>query len=494
MAGSKSVYRKRMQSGWGRRLFIAVGAATLAWSATAPAQAADNYSNKDYRTHDLDNVSRSIVSGRQLAYLGDVNYGKAFTPTAAESFLINLGRQVADLQRGRYYLTLGQLLPGGQVGDPTKYHEMTPTIVSFVSRTGAKLVGRIWSDGADGPHPAVVITPGSIQGTQSMYWWAARTLAKAGYQVLTFDVQGQSESETFGHKPGKNYSTTDGFPFQQQPNFVDGTVDAIRFLYARPGDPYVPGGWTPAQVAAQRAAGDMSLNWVNPQAAQLDRTRLALAGHSAGAGAISKVQQCSDASDVWKTLATCLGRSYPIKAIVAWDGLASRGVVPVVPAMNQQADGYFLNPQPSYAAPDPTSHLSSMNLWRSKGVDSYSLTVRGGTHMEWVDVPYILPSTTYGVRMVDHYTLAWIDRYMSPDAKVRADASAELLNAPRRAAGNGAQQPWRADFMSARYAGGFAFHTTDGQLRLSYDLRAYGGASKVGDWAGANANKPKAAS
>lgn len=483
-----------MRFSWGQRFFVALGAAALTVGAAIPARAADNYSNQDYLKHDIDNVSRSTVSGRQLAYLTDLKYNLAFGPTAAESFLANQGKQVTDLSHGRYYVTLGQVLPGGHVGDPTKYREITPTVVSFVSRTGAKLVGRLWSDGKDGAHPGVVITPGSIQGTQHMYWWAARSLAKAGYLVLTFDAQGQGESETFGHTNGKNYATTAGFPFQQQPNFVDGTVDAIRFFYATPASPYVPGTWTPAQVAAQRAAGDATLNWVNPMANVLDRTRLALAGHSAGAGAISKVQQCSDAADVWKTVATCLGRSYPIKAIVAWDGLNARGLVPVVPAMNQQADGYFLNPQPSYTAPDAASHLVSMKAWKDKGVDTYALTVRGGTHMEWVDVPYILPSTTYGIRLVDHYTLAWINRYLSPDANVRAAAGNELVNAPKRVGTSATQKPWRADFMSARYRGGFAFHTTDGQLHTTNDLRAYGGASKVGDWGGANANKPVAAS
>ena len=202
----------------------------MAFVATQPARAADTYANQAYLQHDIDNVSRSSVTGRQLAYLTDLKYDAAFTPTAAESFLASLGRQTADVAHGRHYLTLGALLPGGEVGDPTKYHEMTPTVVSFVSRTGAKLVGRLWSDDKPGEHPGVVITPGSIQGTQHMYWWAARTLARAGYVVLTFDVQGQGESETFGHKDGKNYSTTDGFPFQQQPNFVDGTVDALRFF------------------------------------------------------------------------------------------------------------------------------------------------------------------------------------------------------------------------------------------------------------------------
>lgn len=481
-----------MSSGLGRFVLVISAAVTLLVTAAPLARAADGYSNSAYRQHDIDNMSRATVSGRQRAYLTDPAYARAITPASAESFLANLGKQVADIPHGRHYLTLGQLLPGGAVGDPTMYHELHPTTVGFVSRTGAKLVGRLWSDEKPGGHPGVVITPGSIQGTQHMYWWAARTLAKAGYVVLTFDVQGQGESETFGHSGGKTYPTTAGFPFQQLPNFVDGTVDALRFFFSTTASPYVPGGWTAEQVRAERAAGDNSLSWTNPMASSFDHANLGLAGHSAGAGAVSVVQQCSDAANLWRTLTVCTGRSFPIKAVVGWDGLSSSGVTPVVPAMNQQADGYFFGPQPTFTAPDATAHLGALKAWTAKGLDTYALTVRGGTHIEWVDVPYILPSTTYGNRMADHYTLAWMQRYVSPSASTRAAAGAELLAAPKRT-GGAAQKPWRADFMSARYLGGFAFHDARGLLHRTNDIRAYGGASKVGDWAGANTDKPAVA-
>ena len=50
------------------------------------------------------------------------------------------------------------------------------------------------------PFPGVVITEGSVQGSEGMYEWLAQDLAERGYVVLTYDVQGQGTSETFPHQ------------------------------------------------------------------------------------------------------------------------------------------------------------------------------------------------------------------------------------------------------------------------------------------------------
>ena len=52
--------------------------------------------------------------------------------------------------------------------------------------------GRPWRGRQNGP--GIVITNGSVQADENMYWYAAQTLAKAGYVVLTFDPQGQGQS------------------------------------------------------------------------------------------------------------------------------------------------------------------------------------------------------------------------------------------------------------------------------------------------------------
>ena len=42
------------------------------------------------------------------------------------------------------------------------------------------------------------MTTGSVQAPETLYWGLAAVYAKAGYVVLTYDVQGQGQSDTFG--------------------------------------------------------------------------------------------------------------------------------------------------------------------------------------------------------------------------------------------------------------------------------------------------------
>ena len=471
-----------------RRFGALVATAALASGAAVALPAAKaaepgTYSNPDYLLHDGDNVTRSFA--RQSGNVSDPAYQQAFLGTAAKSWLALQGRQLDDLRRKRIYGTLGELLPGGAVGDPKAYASVPFPQVFFKTRPGAQLSGRCW--GADAPagapaKPAVVITTGSIQGTQHMYWWAARTLATNGYVVFTWDVQGQGESETFGHTYGTGAQTNDGVPFQQEANFTEGTVDALRFFLSDSVHPYRPLPRTTDEVQAEQALERTTgegINWFNPLSASFDHSRLGIVGHSLGASAVSKVQQCSSDGTLWTTLPLCQGTPFPIKAVIGWDSLSSTGIVPVVPAMDQHADGYFLNPQPSPNAPDPTGHLAPLAAWRKAGIDTYSFTVRGGCHTEWTEIPYISFGTSYGLAMADYYTLAWFDRYVKGDPS----AATRLLAGPRDGI-----QPWSAHGLSANYLGGFTLHDPAGALVSADDLRAYSGLSLVGDWKGANAD------
>jgi hypothetical protein len=471
-----------------RRFTIAVFLAALMAVAAIPlARAADDYSDQAYAEHDLDNITRS--AGRHMADITRPEWHEATRAATAESYLAALGLQLADLGNGRIHTGLGQWIPGGSVGDPETWNSLPYRRVQFLSRTGAKLSGHVWGSEDEGRRPGIVITTGSIQATEGMYHWIAQLLARAGYTVFTFDVQGQGESEGFGHAPGSPVPTGDGFPAQQDANFIDGTVDAIRFFSSTPSAPYRPVGWTDADAAAAEAGRGPAeqINWVNPGWAALDRTRIGIAGHSLGASAVSVVQQCSDQGTAWQTVEACHGQSYPIKAVIGYDSLSS-GVTPVVPGMNQQADGYFLNPTPSPQAPNPQTHLAAHKKWVEAGIDTYSFTVRGGTHLEWSYIPFISMATAYGRHQIGYYTLAWFDRWLKTSKRDKSDALARLVTGPK-AEGIAVEAPWRANYMSARYLGGFSLTALNGHRTTVEDLRLYGGTSPVGDWAGANADR-----
>ena len=471
-----------------RRLLVALLAALVLGGIALPAALAGNdYSDPAYAEHDVDNITRS--TGRHLADLSRPEWHQASADATAQSYLAALGIQLSDIGNGRLHTGLGQWIPGGSVGDPEAYNAMPSRRVQFLARTGAKLSGHVWGSEGSGRKPGIVITTGSIQATDGMYQWLAQILARAGYEVLTFDVQGQGESEGFGHAPGDRTPNGDGFPAQQQPVFVDGTIDALRFFLSTPDHPYTPVGWTAADVIAAKAGRGPAeqIDFVNPGYGVLDGSRIGIAGHSLGATAVSVVQQCSDQGEVWRTVAACQGQSYPIRTVIGFDALSDT-VTPVVPGMDQEADGYFLNPTPSPQAPDPNANLGAFTKWANAGLDTYAFSVRGGTHVEWSYIPLISLATTYGRHQIGYYTLAWFDRWLPRSATTRTDALRRLLDGPR-AQHIPVEAPWRANYFSARYLGGFRLTGPGGKVTQVLDLRSYGGTSPVGDWAGANADR-----
>ena len=110
--------------------------------------------------------------------------------------------------------------------------------VLFTARSGATISGHVWATKA-GPskRPGIVITNGSVQAPEQLYWFAAQTLAKAGYVVLTTDPQGQGQSDERGEAPDENEGSpaqTDGRPF------FDGTRDALDFFLSTPSNLFKP--------------------------------------------------------------------------------------------------------------------------------------------------------------------------------------------------------------------------------------------------------------
>ena len=344
-------------------------------------------------------------------------YGYENATQGDQLWLDQLGQQLTD-SPGHIHGGLTTLIPGSQAADAFRTVKDwrartggTVLPVSFTSSDGAVLRGNIWMPAPgtprlrNGRYPGVVITDGSIQAYQQLYYWAAEGLAQYGYEVLTYDVQGQGDSDLLPSNCVPNLgeilkgSLCPGVPYQQNYNFYQGTEDALNFFLSTPANPYK--------------------GTFNPGYRSLDRTDVAIAGHSLGAAAVSWVGQCDKR----------------VKAIVAWDDLfpvttsqcASNVTVPSAdratrlhaPALATTND-YEFNIQPQNGVPDPNGSQNGggldgtagyLSLVRS-GIDSEIISIRNGTHLTYSYIPYVLPANEIGERVAFYYTLAWLDEYL----------------------------------------------------------------------------------
>lgn len=410
-------------------------------SAEGPTPSDPAYTIRDTRNI-ADAYGRITGPGGQLQ---NPAYLTALSTEVPATSLAQLLTQVASPTR--LALTAGQLFPGWNVGNPLRADwkgtrgRMRP--VAFTNRYGALLRGHVYAPlrGAKdpytgkrlrGPYPGVVLTEGSIQGSEGMYEWLAQDLAERGYVVLTYDVQGQGTSETLPHEGPVNALPfcnpfaepnedemlgCPGVPSQQLGNFVVGTKDALGFFTSTP-------------KRRHRGDGTGQSDAFNPYWKLFDRSRdrrtatpgrtkrIAIIGHSLGAAAVSKVQ----------------GTDKRVAAVVALDklaGAASTGPIegtgnkPVVPALAVQSEygftvspwflsgGSSLVPEPSPDGPDPMrERASGFESWRAAGVDSLLVVPRASTHLEYTDIPLVLPASRYGQDLTSVYVQRWLDRYL----------------------------------------------------------------------------------
>ncbi len=304
--------------------------------------------------------------------------------------------------------------------------------VLFTARDGATISGRIWSanDPARKPHakyPGIVITDGSVQANEQLYWYAAQALAKDGYIVMTFDPQGQGQSDTLGQAPDE----LEGVPAQSDGRpFYDGTEDAIDFFLSTPKHPYEPvpsceTGTSHAAKQDERVAKGLDSAY-DPMWKELKGGGIGLAGHSYGAAGVSYIGQ-------WDPR---------VKAIVAWDNLSApdpegeekacpgdpgdRSVPPITkPALGMSAD-YFLPPTPNTELPDPLAKSSESRVYSEDGVDSGEIVIRGGSHLDFSFIPnQAFGASLRGADEIAWYTSAWFDKYVkqqrSADRRLRTD-------------------------------------------------------------------------
>src|SRR3954470_6021345 len=192
--------------------------------------------------NERDQANQYCATERMVDEYGSPSFGSTFW---SETPGMYAAQNVAMLSDPAHpHLTLGQLVPGGTTTDPYRTIDRWTAAqrgrvdrISFPASDGATLNGFIFRPrgGRPGPSPGVVITTGSIQGYQEMYFWAAEGLAEAGYEVMTYDVQGQGQSDTFGADctpPAVPAGQCQGVPFQQSYNFYQGTEDALNFFFS----------------------------------------------------------------------------------------------------------------------------------------------------------------------------------------------------------------------------------------------------------------------
>jgi hypothetical protein len=445
--------------------------ATAAFAVPAAALAeAPKPGTPDYVQRDNQNISDAY--GRQTAPDGQFNnrdYEVAQVQESNDVGLKQLAEQAAAANR--LAISPGNVFPGWNAGNPFRRGwagrrgMMVP--VTYTNRYGALIRGDVFAPlpGAKDPYtgkelkppyPGVVITTGSVQGSERMYFWLAQDLAERGYVVLTYDVQGQGRSETLPHQNDQvnalpfcnpfatpeqdEQSGCPGVPFQQESNFVYGTVDALDFFMSTPSAPY-----------KNPAGSDQPVNSFNPLWKLFDRspdtrtvtpgrtTRVAIIGHSLGASAVSRVQ----------------GTDSRVEAVVALDklqgpgdnGIADNPAKPVVPALAVQSEygfnvspywmsgGSSLAPRPQSPdqAPNPKrEQATGFDAWRKAGVDTMLVVPRASTHLEYTDIAYALPASRYGQDFTSYYVQAWLDRYMKHQGAPAATKAPAKARAKKR--------------------------------------------------------------
>lgn len=367
-------------------------------------------------------------TNERAAVYSTPEYQAALTTTSAQNLAEAVAIQAADPERV-FLADLCASQGNGCAGDirlndwqKNGYGIVSPVL--FTARSGATLSGHVWAT-RSGPakRPGVVITNGSVQAVEQFYWFAAQTLAKAGYVVLTFDPQGQGRSDT----PGASPDQQEGVPAQADGRpFFDGTVDALDFFTATPAKPATPrpscnSGTSHADKQLRRVKAGLNTAF-NPYWQMLDQSRIGIAGHSFGAAGVSYVSQ-SDPR---------------VKAVVAWDNLdpadptqggqsgatAEQGCVDASqrtpapftkPALGMSAD-YYIPPMPNMTVPDPLAKSTTSRAYTKAGVDTGEVVIRGGTHYDFDFIPNQgFGATLRGADEIAWYTTAWMDKYVKGD-------------------------------------------------------------------------------
>jgi hypothetical protein len=262
-----------------------------------------------------------------------------------------------------------------------------------------------------------------------------------------------------------------GVPFQQIANFTTGTSDALDW-FTSTANPYL---------------GKLDLSPDPEPNAPGRTTRIAIVGHSMGAAAVSQIQGTDDRVAAVVALDKLQGAGDPSAFSANAPG---RETVPTVPALAVQSEygftvtpyllsgGSSLVPAPALPVPD-RERVTGFDDWAAAGVDSMLIVPRSSTHLEYTDIPYVLPASRYGQDLTSVYVQAWLDRYLkhTGDDQRLLGTSLKYLE-PR---GKGVWAPVTLDRdanLSFYYCSAYAFRSgpdADGRLLRNGDINEVGG-------------------
>lgn len=354
----------------------------------------------EWQQRDTDNQYCATLRIRDQ--LASPAFGYANTTQGAALYADQAAQQAGE--PGHPHGGITTLVPGSQAADPFRTLSRwvdagrgRVTAVKFTALDGAQLRGHVFLPPARVPrprngYPGVVITDGSVQAYENLYFWAAEDLAEAGYMVMTYDVQGQGDSDLLPAQCPDSSGGCQGVPYQQNSNFYQGAEDSLTFFLSTSAKPF--GGSH------------------NPSFSDLDADRVGIAGHSLGAAGVSAVGQCDKR----------------VKTIVAWDNLSAikdcSGVtIPAAyrskklvhtPALALTND-YGFYPQPASSPPDPHAKDAGYKQVAGAGLDAQIVALRGATHLTYSYIPLALPASELAERMASYYTLAWFDAQLRGD-------------------------------------------------------------------------------
>ncbi len=343
--------------------------------------------------------------------------------------------------------------------------------VLFTARDGATISGHVWAT-RSGPakRPGIVFSNGSVQADEQLYWFVAQTLAKAGYVVLTYDPQGQGQSDTMGEGADR----MEGFPAQSDGRpFIDGTQDAVNFFFSSAAHPYQP---IPScnshtsHAAKQNARVAQVLDTpYNPYSPMLDTSEVGLIGHSYGAEGVSYVGQTDPRIKAVVALDNLAGATTP-NELGCVDASQRAGAPITKPSLGFSAD-YFIPPTPNTGQPAPQAKTNESRAYTAAGVDSGEIIIRGGSHYDFDWIPnQAFGATLRGADQTDWYATAWFDKYLKHDPS----ADARLLTTRWRTdAQEGAIDPNHdANMFSQYYDSRLDVHLAAGNVYDCEDLRA----------------------